>query len=63
MGEVAKEYKGKALFVYVDGDEPSHSNVMEYFGFKKDSLPIYLLFLVKITFEEVLLRISKISVK
>jgi hypothetical protein len=48
MNEVAKEYKGKAIFVYVDGEEPSHSNVMEYFGFNKESLPIYLMFQVKI---------------
>jgi hypothetical protein len=48
LSEVAKEYKGKALFVYIDGDEPSHQNVMDYFGFKKDSLPIYLIFEVKV---------------
>lgn len=36
LGEVAKEYKGKTLFVFVPSSE---ERVMSYFDFKKEDLP------------------------
>ena len=48
MNELAKEFKGKSLFVYIDIDVPDHKNVVDYFGFKEDTFPIYIMFEVKL---------------
>lgn len=44
---VAKDLKGETLFVTIDADVADHKNVMDYFGFKQDALPIYLVFEVR----------------
>ena len=48
MNKLAKEFKGKSLFVYIDIDVPDHKNVVDYFGFKEDTFPIYIMFEVKL---------------
>ena len=38
-GKIAKDYKGKVLFVTVDADEEDHKRILEFFGMKEDEVP------------------------
>lgn len=36
---VAKDFKGKVLFVVLDVDDDEHEKIMEFFGLKKEEVP------------------------
>jgi len=39
--EVADQFSGRVMFIYVDVNKPSNARIVDYFGIKSDSVPDY----------------------